>query len=706
MTADPITLNPAPTRPPVRGRAWTGVAALVDAFEAGCQAESELGTALLALPDGSDGGVRPVASWPRGPAPSPNLLQAAERLGRDPRSIDERLDGEPGAPRLVGLHVGGEGELRAVVVLRFDGRTDAIGDALSRWHARLHGRLDLWRESTESAGDLDRMMDALAHGGAAAEPRPGTASSPGIGPAVGAPARGAATGGPSSGPASAGGPGTAPGLPASLLYRDGPGGRDPGAAPVFPPAAVPAPEPEPAVPRPSNGRPAASPVELARLLECQAVVADAASLDDALLGLVSTIARQYRCARVAFGWARRAGVRVAVMSDGVGDRPSAETVAPVATAMDEALDQATCVAWPTLPSREMPVNVAQAQLARLGQSAAVCAVPLAERGRALGALTLERAGPAFEPAVLVELQRLASLLAPTLALRRRADRPIRTMVADLADAFAGRRGRTAWIVGAALLSSAVAATVHVPYRVSGAARVEGASQRTMTAPADGFVARVHVRPGDTVAAGQPMVDLDDRDLLLERMRWSTEAEQAGRQAIEAVAREDRAQYAQHAARAAQARAQLALADAQLGRLRVVAPFDGLVLSGDLTQSLGAPVKAGDVLLSMAPVGRHRVIVDVDERDVALVAVDGAGTLALAANAGLELPLKVVRVSPAAVARDGRTVFEVEAATPDESELRPGYQGVAKIAAGERALGRVLLERPWRAVADRLWAWGW
>jgi hypothetical protein len=395
-------------------------------------------------------------------------------------------------------------------------------------------------------------------------------------------------------------------------------------------------------------------------------------------------------------------VRVQALSDGVGVRPSHDVVAPIATAMDEAIDQQGAVAWPAPPLGDAPVNIAQAQLARLSQVGAACSVPLIVRGRALGAISLERASPAFDTDELAGLQRLAALLAPVVAMHRRVERP----VAAFGERLLERRARAGWIAAAVLAALALAALVPVPDRVGGAARVEGAMQRLLTAPVDGWLLRVHVRPGDAVSEGQVLVELDDRELAQERLRWSTEAEQAGRQATEALAREDRAQYAVHAARAVQARAQLSMVDTQLARQRVAAPFDGLVLSGDLTQSLGAPVKAGDTLLSVAPAGRHRVIVDVDERDVARVAQDAEGVLALGAHAGGVVPIRVVRISPAAVAREGRTVFEIEAAPAAGAELRPGYEGVAKFEAGSRRLGQVLFERPWRALADRIWALGW
>jgi RND family efflux transporter MFP subunit len=373
--------------------------------------------------------------------------------------------------------------------------------------------------------------------------------------------------------------------------------------------------------------------------------------------------------------------------------------------MDEALDQQACVAWPGLPGADARRVAAQAQLARLSQASAVCSVPLVAVGEPVGALSLERTEP-FDEATRHELERIAAFVAPVIALRRQADRPLATLGAKLRARLFGRGRRLGLVLVAIGVAVAAAAWVPVPDRVSAAARVEGAVQRALTAPSDGWLMRVHVRPGDAVRAEQVLVELDDRDLSLERLRHATEAEQADRQATEAIAREDRAQFAVHSARAAQARAQLALIDARLDRQRVRAPFDGIVLAGDLTQSLGAPVRAGDALLSVAPAGRHRIVVEVDERDIARITPGGAGELALTAHAGRRVPIEVVRIAPAAVVRDGRNVFEVEARPAADADLRPGYLGVAKLNADARPVLRSALERPWRAISQRLWAWGW
>jgi hypothetical protein len=98
-------------------------------------------------------------------------------------------------------------------------------------------------------------------------------------------------------------------------------------------------------------------------------------------------------------------------------------------------------------------------------------------------------------------------------------------------------------------------------------------------------------------------------------------------------------------------------------------------------------------------------VQVDEADVAHLAVGQAGVLALAAVPWESLRLQVTRITPMAAPRDGRNVFEVEADLLDvPPDLRPGLVGHARIEVGRQ---------PWLVgwlgrAADRLrllwWRW--
>ena len=78
----------------------------------------------------------------------------------------------------------------------------------------------------------------------------------------------------------------------------------------------------------------------------------------------------------------------------------------------------------------------------------------------------------------------------------------------------------------------------------------------------------------------------------------------------------------------------------LERAQLRAPFESLVVSGDLSQSIGAPVERGKVLFEVAPLDAYRVILEVDERDIAEVADGQEGHLVLSAFPNEPLPFTV------------------------------------------------------------------
>ena len=105
--------------------------------------------------------------------------------------------------------------------------------------------------------------------------------------------------------------------------------------------------------------------------------------------------------------------------------------------------------------------------------------------------------------------------------------------------------------------------------------------------------------------------LDDKDLQLERQKLTSEKDRHRREYRSAMADHERAQVAILSARIAQADAQIRLIDEQLGRMQIVAPLTGIVVSGDLSQSLDAPVERGEVLFEVAPLDAYRLVLQLD-----------------------------------------------------------------------------------------------
>ena len=155
----------------------------------------------------------------------------------------------------------------------------------------------------------------------------------------------------------------------------------------------------------------------------------------------------------------------------------------------------------------------------------------------------------------------------------------------------------------------------------------------------------------------------------------------------------------------QAEAQIELLDEQIARSQLTAPYDALVVSGDLSQSIGAAVKRGQELFRIAPLDSYRVIVQVDEADIADVQVGQTGTLLMASLPGEPLPYSVERITPVAEARDGRNYFRVEARLQTTSDrLRPGMEGVAKIDVDRRLLIWIWTHRILDWARLNIWRW--
>jgi multidrug efflux pump subunit AcrA (membrane-fusion protein) len=136
----------------------------------------------------------------------------------------------------------------------------------------------------------------------------------------------------------------------------------------------------------------------------------------------------------------------------------------------------------------------------------------------------------------------------------------------------------------------------------------------------------------------------------------------------------------------QVEAGLALVADKLARTSLKAPFDGVVISGDLNPLLGTPVEQGKVLFQIAPLDKYRVILQVDERDIAHVKMGQPGQLTLSGMVSDRLGFAVDQITPISTAQEGRNFFRVEARLENTSErVRPGMEGVGKIVVGERKL---------------------
>jgi RND family efflux transporter MFP subunit len=449
---------------------------------------------------------------------------------------------------------------------------------------------------------------------------------------------------------------------------------------------------------------------LSRVLELMGVAVSHEKLKDSAVAVATHLAAMLECDRVSIGFINGRYMRVDALSQSADFQSNQILLRDIAGAMDECADQAATITYPARTGDRPRIAQAHAALSRQGNDS-LCTIPMVSAGRVFGAMCLEYGKlTEFTEEQIAMFENIAAFVGPVLDLKRSADMPLRKKIIDHFSEASKRRFGSDKIVARVLLGAAVVgltalACIPTDYRLTAPARLEGIVQRAMVAPVDGYLKQVLSRPGDVVKKDQILVTLAEEDFKLEQRKWQSEVAQAENTYGEALAKQDRAQLVMAKAKIDEAQAQLSLIDEKLQRTQIRAPFDGVVIKGDLTQSLNAPVKRGEILMTLAPKDEYRVIIEVDERDIADVKPGQSGHLALAASPEAAAPIRVERVTPVADTVEGRHFFEVEAKLADRSErMRPGLKGIAKLDIDQRSLLRIWTQRAVNWMRMTAWSW--
>ncbi len=158
------------------------------------------------------------------------------------------------------------------------------------------------------------------------------------------------------------------------------------------------------------------------------------------------------------------------------------------------------------------------------------------------------------------------------------------------------------------------------------------------------------------------------------------------------------------AKVRQAEARLAIVRHRLELTRITAPFDGVVVEGDLRERLGSPVQKGDLLLKIVQLEDLFGQLQVDDRDISYLASGQEGELAFTSRPGEKFSVRLDRFEPVAETRPEGSVFLLRAHVLDAAQpwWRPGMSGICKIGVGERSLLWIGTHR----IVEKLRLWFW
>jgi multidrug resistance efflux pump/GAF domain-containing protein len=344
---------------------------------------------------------------------------------------------------------------------------------------------------------------------------------------------------------------------------------------------------------------------------------------------------------------------------------------------------------------------------------ALFALPLADDQGRVGLLLYESSDPDFLEVAHVEMIKVLAGQT-TVAIRNALlyrEVPLINLLAPLVQrkqAFLrSDRKRQGVILGTVTAVILLLIFCPLPLRISGTAVVAPQSIATLAAPVEGTIANVYAREGQHVSRGEVLATMDD---------WSWRNQLTAAQAkYEAAMLAMQGDLAHHSAKAGEDRTQadFLFAEMERSRLRIAnaqlrSPIDGIVMTPDLQNAVGEHLDAGAAFAQVLNLASARINIAVDQEDAKLVQAGQKAAVKLNSFPAQTLHGEVFSVSPEAQPSSDGRVFYAHVLLPNGSaQLRTGMDGRAKIFAGFRPAGFVLLRAPALWLWKQLWDWiGW
>ena len=411
---------------------------------------------------------------------------------------------------------------------------------------------------------------------------------------------------------------------------------------------------------------------------------------DAARTLANLLAHRFQCDSVAVGRRHGQNSRLVALSQTANFDCRAALSRQIEAAQDEAIDQQTSLLAPHADRKAPFVAAIHEEVSKTTGGSFVLTAPLTAGLKIVGAVTLRRQTPAFSQEEIDLIDALASASGTLLEQKWQMDRSLPVLMAEVRDFFGkliGPRNLGLKFAFAAAIAAALFLTfAHDEYRIRAKAQIQGEVRRLIAAPFDGYIRTQFARAGDIVKENFLLAELQDNDLVLERLRQIARRRQYQLELNKGLAKRDLAETNIAQSQIEQTQADIDLSDQMIARAQLRAPFDSVVVSGDLSQSVGRPVARGDTLFELAPLDRYRVTAVVPEAEIRSIRVGQNGELLLSALPDRTYRMEVLSITPVAQAADGVNGYEVIASLTDRDDrIRPGMEGIVKIEAGQRNL---------------------
>lgn len=428
---------------------------------------------------------------------------------------------------------------------------------------------------------------------------------------------------------------------------------------------------------------------------------------DSPIELAFTITNELRnklgCEQVILGMVNRARVRILSISGLDEVRKQSPGVVCMTGALEECLDARIPIVhtqaggW---AGDEVKKNFRlHAKWHNIANGDAVASIPLFSGDEVVAVLGLRhRRDHEYTAERLDEIRKRVEPYAASLRLAIRARRNLLSHCIDTAyESFRfimepGTWGRKV-VAATAVVTMLWIAFGSMNHEVGVDAAVTAAEMRHLANPMNGVLLQAPKIEGDHVRAGEVLARLDERELQQEREQLLAELAVADINVDIARAGDSPFEVTLAEAKAELIRTKLNIIEGRIEKATVVAPIDGVIVSGDLRRKIGGVLQRGEPLFEIAPMDRWTLELQIPDSASAEVSPDLSGEFASFARPDQVHAFTIERVKQSARPQDARNIFIAEAGfAVDEQWMRPGMEGVAKIKVGKRRVWWILFHK--------------
>lgn len=425
-----------------------------------------------------------------------------------------------------------------------------------------------------------------------------------------------------------------------------------------------------------------------RDLQAMSRTVDFRSARHMAFALANNLADRFGCEQTGLGLVIGNRIEVAAVSGTATFKANSPGIADMRQAMEECFDDGHTIVsqngHPIPEYHQRPIHRQWSQNTR----SAVCSVPLEVGGGIVAVVSLRR--PVGEQFLVDEIQQISEAVAPfacPIDLYRKSERTLRKHCAQNLSQLGRAALKPSTKLGLMMRVVGLATVVFLlfgwlPYQPKCVARIVPANMTHMQAAFDMRLSEVRAVSGQTVKKGQVLAVFDTHELELEGHQMEAE-----RARYEAEMRNfsnlgDTANAAIAKAKSLVFKAKLRGIENRMEKCVMTAPYDGVILEGNLNRSLGQIFAQGTPVLSIAPLNECEVELSYPESVVPYVLAAKSGSFASLAQPNKSVAFELLSIDGTATVEEGKNILHARARLLSKHDgLRPGLDGIAYTDAG-------------------------